>query len=180
MKVYKSRFLPKVEKAARKARSLKRGALYSHYIIGKGICTFIQGVYAVRGAVTTGSTDENEGSYLCEFDLEINPHDHFFVDSKGNATQTLSGISITQEGAFKPLGNYNTLKWINRIFDLKSVESLVTIDRKLLIEVLEMMKGEYLTLPIVSNKEFAPKPFLKLDGENNNAFVLPILKRKEL
>ena len=88
MKVYKSRFLPKVEKAARKARSLKRGALYAHYIIGKGICTFIQGAYAVRGAVTTGSTDENDGSYLCEFDLEINPHDHFFVDSKGNATQT--------------------------------------------------------------------------------------------
>lgn len=180
MKVYKSRFLPKVEKAARKARSLKRGALYAHYIIGKGICTFIQGAYAVRGAVTTGSTDENEGSYLCEFDLEVNPHDHFFVDSKGNATQTLEGILITQEGAFKPLGNYNTLQYVNKIFDLKSVESLVTIDRKLLIELLEMMKDEHVTLSIVSDKSVAPKPFLKLDCENNNAFMLPILKRKEL
>ena len=180
MKVYKSRFLPKVEKAARKARSPKRGMRYAYYTIGKGICTFVQGAYVIRGPVTTGSTDENEGSYLCEFDLEINPHDHFFIDSKGDATQTLGGTTIRHEGAFKPLGNYNMLKWINRIFDLKSVESLVTIDRKLLIELLEMIKDEHVTLSIVSNKEFVDKSFLKLDSENNNAFMLPIVKRKEL
>lgn len=84
------------------------------------------------------------------------------------------------EGAFKPLGNYDMLQWINKIFDLKSVESLVTIDRKLLIELLEMMKDQYVTLSIVNNKGFAPKPFLKLDGENNNAFIFPILSGKNL
>ena len=179
MKVYKSRFLPKVEKAARKARSHKRGALYAQYIIGNGICTLIQGMYSVRGGVPTGIMDENEGSYLCKFDLQVNPSADFFIDSKGNATQTVGKTSITHDGAFEPLGNYNVLEWINKLFDLKSVESLITVDRKLLIELLEMMEDKYVTLSFVNNKEFSHYTLLKIDGEHNNAFMNPVINKNK-
>lgn len=43
-----------------------------------------------------------------------------------------------------------------------------------------MMKDQHVTLSIVNNKGFAPKPFLKLDGENNNAFIFPILSGNNL
>lgn len=177
MKVCKSRFLSKVEKAARKARTPKRGSLYAHYIIGKGICTFIQGTYVIRGVVVTGRIDENEGLYLCKFDLDINPYADFSIDCKGNATQIMNNTLITHEGAFEPLGNYNILEWINKLFDLKSVESLITVDRKFLIELLEMMEDKYVTLSFVNNKEFSHYTLLKIDGEHNNAFMNPVINK---
>lgn len=182
MKIYKSRFLSKVEKAARKGRALRNGTLYSHYIISEGICYFMQGYYAIRGAVPTANTDENEKSFLCKFDLKVNPRNDFFIDSKGNATQTTGNDTIMQEGAFKPLGDYNLSEDIEKIFNLKSVDSMITIDRKLLIELLDLMKDNYVTLSIVNqildNRKHSIIPCLKLDGLNNNAVMLPIVKQK--
>lgn len=77
MKVYNSRFLPKVEKAARKAR--KRNNLYSClfpvYTLGHGVCTFEQGQYAIRGRV---STTDNE-MFLCNTDLKLQPQHEFLL-----------------------------------------------------------------------------------------------------
>lgn len=178
MKIYNSRFLPKVEKAARKARNIIRENVYSclHpvYTLGHGVCTFEQGQYAIRGRVPT---TDNE-MFLCNTDLELYPQHEFFIDSKGNASQTVANTLITHNAAFEPIGNFNPLHFTETILDLKSVESLVNVNRNALIELLQMMEGDYVAISIVNNKDILSYPFLKIDGKYNNAFMYPIIKKK--
>ena len=176
MKVYKSRFLPKVEKAARKARKCDNiySCLHPLYTLGYGVCTFDQGSYAIRGRVPM---TDNE-IFLCNTDLALYPQHEFFIDSEGNASQTVANTLITHKEAFEPIDNFNPLHFTETIFNLKSVESLINVDRNALIELLQMMECNYVTISIVNSKEVLSYPFLKIDSKYNNAFIYPIIKKK--
>lgn len=176
MKVYKSRFLPKVEKAARKARNHNNiySCLHPLYTLGRGVCTFEQGSYAIRGRVLMS---DNE-MFLCNTELDIQPQHEFFIDRNGNASQIVANTLITHKEAFEPLDNFNPLHFTETIFDLKYVENLVNVDRNALIELLQMMEGDYVTISIVNNKDILSDSFLKIDGKYNNAFMYPIIKKK--
>ena len=176
MKVYKSRFLPKVEKAARKARNHNNiySCLHPVYTLGHGVCTFEQGQYAIRGRV---STTDNE-MFFCNTELKLQPQHEFFINRNGNASQIVANTLIRHNAAFEPIDNFNPLHFTETIFDLKYVENLVNVDRNALIELLQMMEGDYVTISIVNNKDVLSYPFLKIDGKYNNAFMYPIIKKK--